>query len=198
MGLLYCGQMLYRLNCQGSRNPPSETPKILSGTLVQKGFGLISLSLRILKHKFGRSKPLWAGIRLKVDRDVFWDRWAEHGCELKLFLPEVLVLGGCWTVSHGSLRVQAEYMLLWLLSFAQASSSCSWTTGDSPIGPHHKALVWMTFPQTQISPAQFSPNHHVLPRLGVFSWGCWGLPGVSTNARGSFSRISVSYRGPPV
>ena len=125
LGLLYCGKTLYHLNHQGSRNPPSETPKILSGTLVQKGFGLISFSLRILKHKFGRSKPLWAGIRLKVDRDVFWDRWAEHGCELKLFLTEVLVLGGCWTVSHGSRRVQAEHMLLWLLSFAQASSSCS-------------------------------------------------------------------------
>ena len=91
--------MLYCLNHQGSRSPLSETPKIWPGTLVQKGFGPISFLLRILKHKFCSSKPLWTGIRLKVDREVFWDRWAEHGCELKLFPTEGLVLGGCWRLT---------------------------------------------------------------------------------------------------
>ena len=84
---------------KGGRSPLSETPKILPGTLVQKGFGPISFLLRIRKHKSGSSKPLWTGIRLKVDREVFWDRWAEHGCELKLFPTEVLVLGECWRVT---------------------------------------------------------------------------------------------------
>ena len=36
---------------------------------------------------------------MKVDREVFWDRWAECGCELRLSLTEVLVLGGCWRVT---------------------------------------------------------------------------------------------------